>query len=181
MPEPPAAQFLPLFEAVSFATRAHQGQTRKDGVTPYVSHPIRVAMVVREVFGIHDVPTLIAAILHDTVEDTGTDFDNVEEHFGAQVAQWVAALSKDKRQREPEREHDYERQLAAASWQVKVCKLADIFDNLTDSAHLPPEKRAKILQNARRYLDALAPNLPEQARTPWKIVTDLLAFHTKAG
>jgi guanosine-3',5'-bis(diphosphate) 3'-pyrophosphohydrolase len=168
-------QYLPLFEAVSFATRAHQGQMRKDGVTPYVSHPFRVALVVREVFGIDDISTLIAAILHDTVEDTRTDYDDVEKEFGPQVAQWVSALSKDKRQREPERERDYEQQLAAAPWQVKVCKLADIFDNLTDSINMPAEKRGKVAHNARRYLDALASDLPEQARRPWQIVSQLLA------
>src|SRR5579883_2187980 len=107
----------PLLEAVAFAARAHQGQRRKDGETPYASHPFRVCLVVRDVFGIDDRQVLTAALLHDTVEDTTTDFDDIEERFGADVARWVAALSKDKRLQELEREQAYVAQLADAPWQ----------------------------------------------------------------
>src|SRR5207249_11061268 len=92
----------PLLEAVAFAARAHDGQTRKDGRTPYVSHVFRVCLILRHVFGLDDSQALTAAALHDTVEDTTTDFDDVEESFGRDVAEWVAALSKDKRLPEPE-------------------------------------------------------------------------------
>ncbi|HZU38220.1 MAG TPA: HD domain-containing protein [Gemmataceae bacterium] len=177
MADSPASSYLPLFEAVAFAARAHQGQKRKDGATPYVSHVFRAALVVREVFGIEDVATLTAAVLHDTVEDTTTDFDDLEENFGAEVARWVGNLSKDKRLPEKEREHDYCERLAAAPWQVKVCKLADVYDNLNDSTHFPPEKQAKTRKNAQRYLEAVGRKLPEQARRPWQIVSELLAYH----
>src|SRR5216683_2353929 len=96
--------YRPLLEAIAFATRAHQGQLRKDGRTPYVSHVFRVCLILRQVFGIDDSQALTAAVLHDTVEDTTTDFDDLEEKFGADVARWVAALSKDKRLPEKERE-----------------------------------------------------------------------------
>src|SRR6516164_2465453 len=86
-----------LLEAISFASRAHQGQLRKDGKTPYASHPCRVAMIVRHLFGIDNPAILTAAVLHDTIEDTTTDFDDLTEHFGAEVAGWVTQLTKDKR------------------------------------------------------------------------------------
>ncbi len=175
MVDTPALSYGPLFEAIAFAARAHQGQKRKDGLTPYVSHVFRVAMVVREVFGINDLAMLTAAVLHDTIEDTTTDYDDLQEHFGDQIAGYVAALSKDKRLPEQERERDYQARLAASAWQVKVCKLADVFDNLNDSGHMPPDKQARTLRNARRYLNALNRDLPEQARGPFKIVSDLLA------
>ena len=169
------ASYRALLEAISFAARAHQGQLRKDGRTPYASHVFRVCLIVRQVFGIEDVSVLMAAVLHDTVEDTTTDYDDLEKEFGPEVAGWVADLSKDKRLPDAEREKAYEAQLAKASWQVKVCKLADTFDNLMDSTHMPAEKRARSIRNARRYLAALKPNLPEKARQPWEIVSCLLA------
>lgn len=165
----------PLLEAIAFAAVAHRSQLRKDGQTPYVSHVFRVCMVLRHVFGIDDRTALTAAALHDTIEDTTKDFDDLEKQFGKDVASWVAALSKDKRLPEPERERAYEQQLQRAPWQVKVCKLADVFDNLLDAIHLTPEQRARSLKNAHRYLDALRHDLPEQARQPWQLVTQLLA------
>src|SRR5713226_1440591 len=86
-----------LLEAISFAARAHQGQLRKDNRTPYASHAFRVCLIVREIFGVTDPEVLTAAVLHDTVEDTTTDHDDLAKQFGRQVADWVAALSKDKR------------------------------------------------------------------------------------
>jgi guanosine-3',5'-bis(diphosphate) 3'-pyrophosphohydrolase len=163
-----------LLEAVGFAARAHRGQVRKDGATPYVSHVFRVCLVLRQVFGIDDSRTLTAAILHDTIEDTKTDFDDVKERFGEEVAGWVAALSKDKRLDEEPREAVYVEQLVNAPWQVKVCKLADIFDNLLDAAHLPPSHREKTLKRSRLYLDALAEHLPDRARKPFQSVSELL-------
>jgi guanosine-3',5'-bis(diphosphate) 3'-pyrophosphohydrolase len=163
-----------LLEAVAFAARAHQGQKRKDGQTPYASHVFRACLIVRDVFGIDDRQALTAAVLHDTIEDTTTDFDDLKEHFGAEVAGWVALLSKDKRREEAGREAAYEAGLATAPWQVKVCKLADIFDNLMDSAHVKPEQRARVRRRAHAYLRALQTDLPEPARRPWEVVSQLL-------
>src|SRR5262249_31371428 len=112
----------PLLEAVAFAARAHHHHLRKDGRTPYASHVFRVCLVVRHVFGIDDPKTLTAAVLHDTVEDTTTDHDDIAEQFGREVADWVGLLSKDKRLPEDAREQAYCDQLARAPWQVKVCK-----------------------------------------------------------
>lgn len=174
MAEPIDATYRPLLEAVAFAARAHRGQVRKDRETPYASHVFRVCLVVRHVFGIDDPHVLMAAALHDTVEDTTTDFDDLQEHFGAEVAGWVAALSKDKRLPEAEREAAYVEGLRNACWQVKVCKLADVFDNLMDAVHAPGQ-RARAVRNSHRYLNALKDNLPEQARAPFALVTQLLA------
>jgi guanosine-3',5'-bis(diphosphate) 3'-pyrophosphohydrolase len=164
----------PLLEAVAFAARAHQGQLRKDGITPYVSHVFRVCLVLRHLFGIDDPQALTAAALHDTVEDTNTDFDELQEAFGEEVANWVALLSKDKRLPEERREPAYAEALAHAPWQVQVCKLADIYDNVMDSASREPPQRAHVLKRAHYYLDALSTHLAEPARRPWELVVDLL-------
>jgi guanosine-3',5'-bis(diphosphate) 3'-pyrophosphohydrolase len=171
----PGEQIESVLEAVAFAARAHRGQLRKDKQTPYASHVFRVCLVLRHVFGIDDSMALTAAALHDTIEDTTTDFEDLEQKFGPKVAEWVAILSKDTRLPEPEREKAYVEGLAKAPWQVKVCKLADIFDNLMDSRNSPANKRQKTFQNARRYLAGLERDLPEQAREPWKIVAELVA------
>src|SRR5690349_24720355 len=107
MPDPLASEFGGVLEAVSFAARAHRGHTRKDGQTPYAAHPFRVCLIVRHVFGINDPEVLTAALLHDTIEDTATDYDDLAERFGPRVAGWVAALSKDTRVPDEEREREY--------------------------------------------------------------------------
>jgi guanosine-3',5'-bis(diphosphate) 3'-pyrophosphohydrolase len=164
-----------LLEAVSFAARAHRHQLRKDGQTPYVAHVFRVCLIVRHAFGIDDPRALAAAALHDTVEDTTTDFDDLEEAFGREVAEWATLLCKDKRRPDDEREEEYVARLAGAPWQVKVCKLADVFDNLIDSKHLKPEQRERTRHRARRYLDALGAALPSEARPAYEIVERLFA------
>lgn len=162
-----------LLDAVAFAARAHAGHLRKDRQTPYVSHVVRVCLIVRHLFEVDDPKVLMAALLHDTVEDTTTDFDDIEECFGTEVAGWVAALSKDKRRREDEREQAYCEVLRTAGWQVRICKLADLYDNLTDSQSQPPEQKQRMLQCSRHYLDALAVDLPPEAATAYSIVREL--------
>jgi guanosine-3',5'-bis(diphosphate) 3'-pyrophosphohydrolase len=174
MTAPDLAAVRPLLDAVAFAARAHHGQLRKDGQTPYASHPYRVCFVLRHVFGVTDERVLTAALLHDTVEDTQTDADDLIGHYGADVAGWVAALTKDKRLPEDERERRYAAALAAGGWPVHVCKLADVFDNLLDSGHFPPEKRRKTFARSRFYLDALGPHVTDDSREAYGIVAGLL-------
>lgn len=121
-------------EAASFAARRHRHGVRKDGRTPYVAHVFRVAMTVRDVFGCDDPTALVAALLHDTIEDTETDFDEIEEHFGRAAAECVSALTKNAAMPEPEREADYDRRLAAGPWQARIVKLADAHDNFIDAS-----------------------------------------------
>jgi guanosine-3',5'-bis(diphosphate) 3'-pyrophosphohydrolase len=165
----------PFLEAAAFAARAHRGQFRKDGATPYVSHVFRVCLVLSKVFEIQDGQVLTAAILHDTLEDTTTDFDDLQEKFGLEVTQWVACLSKDKRLPEREREKTYVKQLTKAPWQVRVCKLADIFDNLMDLHQLPAGKRGHVLERLTSYVDCLSKLPPhEKLRRPLALVRQLL-------
>jgi guanosine-3',5'-bis(diphosphate) 3'-pyrophosphohydrolase len=162
-----------LFEAVAFAARAHRHQTRKDGVTPYASHAFRVGLVVRCVFGVDDPDVITAAVLHDTVEDTTTDYDELAELVGPRVAGWVAVLSKDKRLPEDERERRYAAGIAAGGWQVQVLKLADIYDNLLDAGRQGADK-ARTRRRSRFYLDALRPSLADEARPAFDIVRRLM-------
>ena len=141
-------------EAIAFAARAHDGQIRKDGVTPYVSHLFRVCMTLRDVFGVEDEEMLAAAVLHDTIEDRGVDFDDINEGFGLRVANFVSKLSKDTRLQYEIREEAYFKQLREASDEVKLIKLADVYDNLIDSENADSEAFVeKTIAKAESYLE----------------------------
>jgi (p)ppGpp synthase/HD superfamily hydrolase len=116
---------------------------------------------------------LAAAVLHDTIEDTTTDFDDLVKPFGREVAEWVGQLSKDKRRQENEREQQYIATLAAACWQVQVCKLGDVCDNLLDLDQMPAEKRSQSLNRARTYLEALRPSLKPEAHAAYEMVAEV--------
>lgn len=163
-----------LLEAASFAGRAHHGQLRKDKQTPYVCHVFRVCLVVRDIFGFDDPRMLITALLHDTIEDTTTDFDDLEKSYGAEIARWVSYLTKDKTLPEIEREAAYITKLLASPWQVQACKLADVFDNLMDSANLPADRQGHSLRRAEQYVEALGQTAFGELQRPLALVTKLL-------
>ena len=169
-----------LLDATAFAARAHAGQLRKDGKTPYFSHAFRVCLVIRDVFGVADHQVLTAAVLHDTVEDTTTDFEDLEQ-FGSEVAGWVALLSKDKRLPEAERERAYVESLSRAPWQVRLCKLADMFDNLMDLASLDAKKRVGVLRRLRDCLEGITPTGTDETSNAWRMVAELLAAEEGRG
>jgi len=145
--------------AISYAARAHQGQVRKDGQTPYAAHPMRVAMVLAGVFGVQDRELLMTAMLHDTIEDTTSDFDDLAERFGERVAHNVALLTKDMRLPEEERERVYLETLARAPAEVQLCKLADAYDNLTDSATLSVARRERTIRKSSQWVELFRDNL----------------------
>ncbi len=149
-----------VLEAIQFAAREHHGQMRKDGKTPYVSHPYRVMFLLRHVFCVEDPEILAAAVLHDTIEDTTADYDDVAEKFGPRVAGMVSSLSKDSRLPEKEREGAYFDDLAKAPIEVKLCKLADTLDNLLDSRGAKPEFQKKTIGKAGELVQRFEPGFP---------------------
>jgi len=108
-------------------------------------------MVVMHVFGCDDEIAICAALLHDTIEDTQTDFDAIEKRFGIEIADCVALLTKNMLLREPKREADYDKRLAKGSWQARLVKLADVYDNGLD---IPRESmRKKSINRCKRALE----------------------------
>lgn len=160
-----------LLRAISFAAQKHHGQMRKDHRTPYVAHPFRVMTILATVFKVTDPETLATAILHDTIEDTQADRDDLER-FGKRTARWVASLTKDKRIPEERREHRYQKHLAHSSVEVKLCKLADTLDNLIDSSNLPAENRRKTLKKAKALLKLFTPGFPKEWAHALEIVRE---------
>ena len=86
-----------LLKAIAFAANKHRDQRRKDAeASPYINHPIAVATVLAAEGDVSDEGTLIAAALHDTVEDTETTFEELEKNFGPEVAGLVRVVTDDK-------------------------------------------------------------------------------------
>lgn len=141
--------------AAKYASRAHKGHDRKDGATPYFSHVARVALILSSVFGVDDERTLAIAFLHDTIEDTPLDFEDIESEFGGEIAHAVGLLSKDMRLPEDEREREYDARLERADWRVHLVKLADQYDNLADtlSDGRPDKKVRKRVEGCRRAIE----------------------------
>jgi GTP diphosphokinase / guanosine-3',5'-bis(diphosphate) 3'-diphosphatase len=152
-PDPPSRPMdLPLvLKALAFATEKHRGQVRKDAdSTPYIQHPIALASMLWEV-GIHDAEVLAAAILHDTIEDTPTTHDDLETRFGRAVADLVAEVTDDKRQRKADRKRTQVEHAKHLSPRARLVKLADKTCNLRDVANSPPADWS--LQRKQEYFD----------------------------
>ncbi len=165
--------------AAALAARAHHRQMRKDGVTPYFSHPYRVAMTVRDVFNCADPVALAVALLHDVIEDTTVDYDDILGQFGEEVADAVAALTKNKALREDLRESEYDRRLSQADWRARLVKLADTFDNFSDLELLPDPagQRHRLVSRCERALELAEPDVAahEETRRAVAAVRALLA------
>jgi (p)ppGpp synthase/HD superfamily hydrolase len=121
-----------LAKAYLFAAQKHRKQRRKDSEgTPYINHPIDVANILAEA-GVTDTDTLIAGILHDTVEDTGTSAREIAYTFGENVAKVVLECSDDKSLSKIERKKLQIEHAKHISDSAKVVKLADKFSNCND-------------------------------------------------
>jgi guanosine-3',5'-bis(diphosphate) 3'-pyrophosphohydrolase len=127
-----------LFNAVKFAAEKHKLQRRKGTGESYITHPIGVADILISA-GVDNVECLIAAILHDTVEDTDTSFDEIEELFGKTVRGYVMEVTDDKSLPKVARKKLQVEHVISASTEAKLIKLADKIHNLTDLLRVPPE------------------------------------------
>ena len=151
----PKADGAVLERAYSTAERLHEGVVRKSG-DPYITHPLAVATIAAEI-GM-DTTTLVAALLHDTVEDTDYSLDDLTRDFGEEVARLVDGVTKlDKVALGAAAEAETIRKMIVAMSQdprVLVIKVADRLHNMRTMRFLPPEKQAK---KARQTLEVIAP------------------------
>lgn len=137
-----------VLQAFRYAALKHRQQTLADGVTPYFVHVVRVCWILRDVFQIKDTATIVASILHDVVEDTGTGIEEIEELFGKTIAQYVDLLTKDPALPKRLREREYDEKLLNAPETVQIAKLADLYDNL--SRRIGTTRLPSTIKNARR-------------------------------
>jgi guanosine-3',5'-bis(diphosphate) 3'-pyrophosphohydrolase len=150
-----------LIKAADFAAFKHRAQRRKDAeASPYINHPLALARVLKLEAGVADVDVLVAAILHDTVEDTETTVEEVEREFGTTVAAIVAEVTDDKSLPPEERKRRQVEHAPHLSHRARLVKLADKICNLRDvldapPAHWPPERRRGYFEWAKRVIDGL--------------------------
>ena len=146
-----------IYDAYLFGAIAHQDQTRKSGEA-YIHHPLAVALILANMQ--IDSRTLIAAILHDVLEDTVISRKELAEEFGEDIAHLVDGVSKITQISSDNAQHaeaeSFRKMLLAMAKDVRVIliKLADRLHNMHTLEHLPVEKRKRI---ARQTLDIYAP------------------------
>lgn len=143
--------------AYEFGAHAHSGQLRQSG-EPYIQHPLEVANILAEMHMDHD--TLVAAMLHDVIEDTETGKEKISTEFGAEVATIVDGLSKltqiEFESHAEKQASNFQKMLMAMADDIRVIlvKLADRLHNMRTLGALAPDKRRRI---ARETLDIYAP------------------------
>jgi guanosine-3',5'-bis(diphosphate) 3'-pyrophosphohydrolase len=147
-----------VFQALAFAAHKHRDQRRKDeSASPYINHPIALADILVNEGGIIDHVVLCAAILHDTIEDTETSYEELVGVFGREIADVVAEVTDNKSLDAAVRKLSEIEHAAHASPRAKLVKLADKTCNLRDLAATPPpewsdDRRAAYLDWARKVV-----------------------------
>lgn len=175
------SQVLELDNAIDFATKAHAGQKRMSG-EPYIIHPLAVANMLIE-WGM-DIDSVLAGVLHDTVEDSEITLEQIESLFGQNVAFLVDGVTKVSQARSgmqdlanylPQTKDNLSKLLIAVGQDVRVIiiKLADRLHNLSTLQYLPKDKQVKI---ARESLEVFGPMADRLAMGRVRIQIEELAF-----
>lgn len=129
-----------FIQAASFAAKKHRGQKRKGAVEePYINHPLEVANLLANVGKVEDYDILIAAVLHDTIEDTETTKEEIAELFGTKVSEMVLEVTDDKSLPKAERKQKQIEHAPHLSTGAKHIKLADKSSNIRDVTENPPD------------------------------------------
>ncbi len=153
----PAADLSGLEQAYEFAQEAHEGQVRKTG-EPFVSHPLEVCLILAELH--MDTATLVAALLHDVVEDSHVPLAEIAQRFGDEVADLVdgvTTLGQIKFESIADAQsQNLRKMLMAMAKDIRVIliKLADRLHNMRTLSGLPPERR---VEKARETMEIYAP------------------------
>ena len=152
----PAADFEKIRLAFEFADKAHENQKRKSG-EPYIIHPLAVAQIVAEELRL-DSESIEAALLHDVIEDTSADYDQVAKLFSPTVADLVEGVSKLTRMqyatKEDEQMENLRKMLIAMSKDIRVIliKISDRLHNMrTMEYQTPPKQKQKSLETMEIY------------------------------
>ncbi len=163
--------------AYEYAERAHAGQMRRSGHA-YITHPLAVADILARMH--MDPQTIMAALLHDVIEDTGADMQSVRERFGDTVANLVDGVSKLStmfNSRAEAQAENFQKMVMAMARDIRVIlvKLADRLHNMRTLGHLPIDKRKRI---ARETLDFYAPIAQRLGMHDFQVQFEDLAFRT---
>ncbi len=147
--------------ALAFAAWKHRDQRRKNAeASPYINHPIALATVLRTEGDVDDAVVLAAALLHDTIEDTETTWDELRGEFGDDIANVVLEVTDTKWLNKDTRKKLQVQKASKSSQRAKLVKLADKICNLRDMVVSPPvdwslERQQKYFDWAKDVVDRL--------------------------
>jgi len=153
----PGVDFSLVEKAYVFSAKVHQGQVRLSG-EPYLTHPLEVAAILADMK--MDVYTVATGLLHDTVEDTYTNLDEIKQTFGPEISALVDGLTKISKitltSHEEQQAENFRKMLLAMARDIRIVliKLADRLHNMRTLGFLSPENQVKIAQET---LDIYAP------------------------
>jgi len=171
-------QVREIYRAYQFGAEAHEGQRRASG-EPYIQHPIQVAKILAEMRLDHQ--SIVAAILHDVIEDTDTAKPKIAKQFGKEVAELVDGVSKLTQisfESRAEAQAEYFRKMLMAmakDIRVILVKLADRLHNMRTLSALPLDKRRRI---ARETVDIYAPIAHRLGLNSIRLELEDLGFRT---
>lgn len=141
-----------ILTALHLSADKHRNQRRKDvGSTPYINHPIEVADLLWRMGNVRDIRVIVAALLHDIIEDTKTKPDEIASRLGETVLSLVLEVTDDKGLPKPERKRLQIENAPHLTDEAKQIKLADKICNVRDVADSPPKDWDD--QRRRDYLD----------------------------
>ena len=152
-------ELLGVLEALAFSAARHRHQKRKGRLaSPYINHPIEVALIIVREGGVTTAPVLTAALLHDTIEDTDTTAAELAERFGEEVASIVLEVSDDPALPKAEQRRRQEAGAASLSYGARIIRIADKTANVRDLVDDPPSTwgvrlRREYLEWTRRVVD----------------------------
>jgi guanosine-3',5'-bis(diphosphate) 3'-pyrophosphohydrolase len=140
-----------ILKAFRFAAEKHNDQRRKDAkASPYINHPIQVAEILWVIGDVRDITLLVAAILHDTIEDTGTKPEEISSLFGEEVLSIVLEVTDDKSLPKKMRKQLQVEHAPHKTRSAKLLKLADKISNVQDIITSPPANWS--LERIQEYL-----------------------------
>lgn len=141
-----------LLRAVAFSAAKHQNQRRKGAdASPYINHPVDVAEMLAAVASVTDLDTLVAAILHDTIEDTSATTEDIEALFGGKVRAIVEEVTDDKKLPKPQRKSLQVERAPRLSGPAKLIRVSDKISNIRELMQSPPQDWSA--QRRREYLE----------------------------
>ena len=160
---------IKITRAFGIATKAHSGQFRNGNkVEPYINHPLRVALILIEELGIHDVDLICAALLHDIIEkncNSSILADQLRKEFGEYIYFIVHALTKPKIRNEEKKKmlNEYFQNIANSSEAIRYIKLADRLDNIRGMKNLiHKDKVLRYKLETQKYVVPIAEKTDEK-------------------
>jgi (p)ppGpp synthase/HD superfamily hydrolase len=158
-----------LLEAIYFATSKHLSQKRKDNITPYIEHPLGVALLVQKYT--NDEDTIIAGILHDAIEDTETTEDEIARLFGEKVAKIVDEVS------EKDKSLDWEKRKEIVLASVKNLSNEAALVKLADKTHNYFESKKKYAELGITYFNSFSVSFDKKLEYEKKCIREFKNYH----